>query len=66
MPAKSLTGGIQMGAVMCNDRIKVPVKHHTSSFGGNPTACAAALAMLVITREEIDAVVAALNDALGD
>jgi len=44
--AKSLAGGLPMGAVLCNDRIRVPVKSHTSTFGGNPTACAAALATL--------------------
>jgi acetylornithine/LysW-gamma-L-lysine aminotransferase len=52
--AKSLAGGIPMGAVLCTDRVKVPVKSHTSTFGGNPTACAAALACLeVIEKEEL-------------
>lgn len=52
--AKSLAGGIPMGAVLCTDRVKVPVKSHTSTFGGNPTACAAALASLgVIEKEEL-------------
>jgi len=52
--AKSLAGGIPMGAVLCTDRVKVPVKTHTSTFGGNPTACAAALASLgVIEKEEL-------------
>ncbi len=50
--AKSLAGGIPMGAVICTDRIKVPVKSHTSTFGGNPTACAAALAALEVIEEE--------------
>jgi len=50
--AKSLAGGIPMGAVLCNDRIKVPVKSHTSTFGGNPTACAAALASVDIIQKE--------------
>jgi len=50
--AKSLAGGIPMGAVLCNDRIKVPVKSHTSTFGGNPTACAAALASLDFIEKE--------------
>ena len=41
-----------MGAVLCTDKISVPPKSHTSTFGGNPTACAAALANLeVITQE---------------
>ena len=50
--AKSLAGGIPMGAVLCNDRINVPVKSHTSTFGGNPTACAAALASLEVIEKE--------------
>ena len=50
--AKSLAGGIPMGAVLCSDRIKVPVKSHTSTFGGNPTACAAALASLEVIEQE--------------
>ena len=50
--AKSLAGGIPMGAVLCNERIKVPIKSHTSTFGGNPTACAAALASVGVIEEE--------------
>ncbi|UCD82039.1 MAG: aminotransferase class III-fold pyridoxal phosphate-dependent enzyme, partial [Desulfobacterales bacterium] len=50
--AKSLAGGIPMGAVLCSDRISVPVKSHTSTFGGNPTACAAALASLKVIESE--------------
>jgi acetylornithine/LysW-gamma-L-lysine aminotransferase len=50
--AKSLAGGIPMGAVICTDRIKVPIKSHTSTFGGNPTACAAALASLRVIEQE--------------
>ena len=50
--AKSLAGGIPMGAVICSDAITVPVKSHTSTFGGNPTACAAALASLQVIEQE--------------
>ena len=50
--AKSLAGGIPMGAVLCSDRIHVPLKSHTSTFGGNPTACAAALASLEVIDKE--------------
>ena len=50
--AKSLAGGIPMGAVLCSERISVPVKSHTSTFGGNPTACAAALATLKVIESE--------------
>ncbi|HSB05865.1 MAG TPA: acetylornithine/succinylornithine family transaminase [Thermodesulfobacteriota bacterium] len=52
--AKSLAGGIPMGAVLCSDKVNVPTKSHTSTFGGNPLACAAALASLkVIERERL-------------
>lgn len=50
--AKSLAGGIPMGAVLCSERVNVPVKSHTSTFGGNPTACAAALAALKVIEDE--------------
>lgn len=50
--AKSLAGGIPMGAVLCSEAINVPVKSHTSTFGGNPLACAAALASLDIIEQE--------------
>jgi acetylornithine/LysW-gamma-L-lysine aminotransferase len=50
--AKSLAGGIPMGVVLCTDRISVPVKSHSSTFGGNPTACAAALASLEVIEKE--------------
>ena len=50
--AKSLAGGIPMGAVICSERIDVPLKSHTSTFGGNPTACAAALASLEVIEGE--------------
>ena len=50
--AKSLAGGIPMGAILCSERIAVPVKSHSSTFGGNPTACAAALASLEVIEKE--------------
>jgi len=50
--AKSLAGGIPMGAVLCSDKVNVPVKSHTSTFGGNPIACAAALATLEVIEKE--------------
>ena len=50
--AKSLAGGLPMGAVICSDRVNVPVKSHTSTFGGNPTACAAALASIKVIESE--------------
>lgn len=50
--AKSIAGGFPMGAVICNDRVNVPLKSHTSTFGGNPTACAAALASIDVIESE--------------
>ncbi len=50
--AKSLAGGLPMGAVLCNDRVSVPLKSHTTTFGGNPTACAAALASIKVIESE--------------
>src|SRR6266516_2399973 len=50
--AKSLAGGIPMGAVCLGLRVmesgRITRGIHGSSFGGNPLACAAALATLVI------------------
>lgn len=50
--AKSLAGGIPMGAVLCSEAVNVPVKSHTSTFGGNPIACAAALATLEVIQKQ--------------
>src|SRR4030095_6422851 len=46
--AKSLAGGIPMGAIGITDSIasKLFKLAHTSTFGGNPMACAAALAAI--------------------
>lgn len=46
--AKALGGGMPIGAVLCNGKINIPKKSHTSTFGGNPIACAAALATLEV------------------
>lgn len=55
--AKSLAGGVPMGAVLIGERVKklTPLSHGTT-FGGNPLACAAALATLdVIEGEDLPA-----------
>ena len=45
--AKSLAGGVPMGATLFGDRVgPLPAQTHGSTFGGNPLACAAALAAL--------------------
>lgn len=40
--AKSIAGGLPMGAVLASDRIQIPVGAHGSTLGGNPLACAVA------------------------
>jgi len=49
--AKALGGGVPIGAVLTNDRITPVVGMHGSTFGGNPLACAAALATLEYLQE---------------
>jgi acetylornithine/LysW-gamma-L-lysine aminotransferase len=45
--AKSIGGGIPMGAVVMGERVgELPPLSHGSTFGGNPLACAAGLAVL--------------------
>ena len=50
--AKAIAGGVPMGAVVCNERVRVPRKSHTTTFGGSPLACAAALASLEVIEQE--------------
>ena len=50
--AKGLAGGVPMGAVLCGARIPDAVSLHGSTFGGNPLACAAALAMLEVLEAD--------------
>jgi len=45
--AKSIAGGVPMGATLIGERLGVLPGHiHGSTFGGNPLACAASLAAL--------------------
>lgn len=45
--AKSIAGGLPMGATLLGERIGLlPSQAHGSTFGGNPLVCAAALAAL--------------------
>jgi acetylornithine/LysW-gamma-L-lysine aminotransferase len=65
--AKSMAGGLPMGAcLIAGGRVgPLPKSAHGSTFGGNPLACAAALATLdVMQREELPARAARLGDHL--
>jgi predicted acetylornithine/succinylornithine family transaminase len=51
--AKAIAGGIPMGAVLLGSRVgELPSRAHGSTFGGNPLACAAALATIHTIEEE--------------
>ncbi len=51
--AKSLAGGFPMGAVLIGPQVKnLTPGAHGSTFGGNPLACAAALAALEVIENE--------------
>ncbi len=51
--AKSIAGGLPMGAVLFNDRVgQLPAQVHGSTFGGNPLACAASLAAIRYLQSE--------------
>ncbi|GAB4505497.1 MAG: aspartate aminotransferase family protein [Anaerolineales bacterium] len=51
--AKSLAGGVPMGAVLLSPAVQnLTPGAHASTFGGNPLACAAALAALTAIEEE--------------
>jgi acetylornithine/LysW-gamma-L-lysine aminotransferase len=51
--AKSMAGGLPMGACLIGPRVgALPPMSHGSTFGGNPLACAAALAVLDVMASQ--------------
>lgn len=50
--AKSMGGGVPMGAVLLGEKIgKLPPQVHGSTFGGNPLACAASIAAIDVIEQ---------------
>lgn len=52
--AKALGGGVPIGAVLASEKVGSAIDwgDHGTTFGGNPLACAAALACIEVTEEE--------------
>lgn len=52
--AKGLGGGVPIGAILSNDKVSSALNYgdHGTTFGGNPLACAAGLAVLNTIKEE--------------
>ena len=65
--AKSLAGGVPMGAVLIGKKIRnLTPGVHGSTFGGNPLACAAAVAALTAIEEDLPGQAAAKGKYLMD
>jgi acetylornithine/LysW-gamma-L-lysine aminotransferase len=53
--AKSIAGGVPMGAIVCSEKIEVPQGKHGTTFGGNPLTCAAGIAAIdFMVENELD------------
>lgn len=51
--AKAVGGGLPLGVIACGPRVKdIPLRFHSSTFGGNPLSCAAGLAALEVIEDE--------------
>ncbi len=64
--AKALGSGFPIGAVVAGKKLNELFKpgHHASTFGGNPLACAAALATIKVIEDEELVIAAAEKGAL--
>lgn len=49
--AKAIAGGYPVGAVLCSDKIEIPVGKHGTTFGGNPLGSAAVEATIDFIKE---------------
>jgi acetylornithine/succinyldiaminopimelate/putrescine aminotransferase len=60
---KGLAGGIPVGATAVSSQVadRIPRGIHTSTFGGNPLACAGVLAVLALLTDELLAEVSRLG-----
>jgi acetylornithine/LysW-gamma-L-lysine aminotransferase len=64
--AKSIAGGVPMGAVVCSEKIEVPMGKHGTTFGGNPLTCAAGIAAIdFMIENELDKQVREKGDCLA-
>jgi acetylornithine/LysW-gamma-L-lysine aminotransferase len=50
--AKAMAGGVPIGATLLNGEIEVAPGQHGTTFGGNPLACAAALAAIEVYQRD--------------
>ncbi len=50
--AKAMGAGFPIGAMLAKEGIEFETSEHASTFGGNPLACAAALASIKVIEEE--------------
>lgn len=66
--AKGIAGGFPLGAMLIHDKVRkaLPPGSHATTFGGNPLACAAGLAVLrVFDAEKVIDNAAAMGEHLG-
>jgi len=50
--AKSIAGGVPLGATLCADSVRIHIGSHGTTFGGSPIGCAAALASIDVMIDE--------------